>query len=177
MLKDLPFAITSPPFLIPEQSSNAEVFEVEIKGILYILKDIKVGTMAYLRAPGESMAQKASSLQFFMDVLLEYLPQNVCPTRFIIAYDRDYRPCIRVIQKKVAGQRLDSYLQGVDLKTYNIIISSLRDLNLRLQEAFSDDRIANEYFRRLINWVSYEAFIPKNVFVSSGYKLVLVDLI
>jgi len=175
----LPFKTTGEPKRIAVSISGTEVFGfTPEEGKEYVYKEIRPNSRVFGWYFGETLEETASLMKKASDILERHLGEYIVPAHFMIAENRDGRPCIMVAQEKVKGKTVDALIEerlpkGLsaaemqDLKEslYQVssdIIRQRTEIKRRLEEAERDpDLIKLFRAKKLVSWREGGFFTPE----------------
>lgn len=164
--------------ILSEDSNNSTVYEIQVGGQAYVIKDILSNSFTIENIPGETIEDKAANIKLFFDVLKEKIGKRAWDTYFFVSKNASAEPCIRVVQKKIEGCSLAEFeADGLDpesARTLNIIKEEVR---AQLIVAFADERLNSLDFSKTKEWVQGDALFEKNIFITEDGNLYLIDLI
>lgn len=167
MRKELPLKHIEEPKKLTE-GSTSEVFEFKPeKGKEYVFKEIRERSWLKENYPEETLEKKASAMKKVYDVFREYYGNKIVKTNYIVAKNKEGRPCIMVVQEKVKGTRLDKL--SPNNPRCQKAWKQLAKINEMIPSVEKDPRLAN------LKVGSYEIVCSINVFVDKKGNITIVD--
>ena len=181
------------PFIIDENTevkalvvggSNSHVYELQINGHIFIIKDVELSSQTYNIYPGESVFEKAKNMKTFFDVVKKHLGDSAIDTSFMVAKNSKGEQIIRIIQKKVNGWCLRDIEERLNPEMRAEIQTRIVNCTYELETAFADKQLNQADFSKAIDWVRQDALFDKNIYITKAdrskgeeSKIALVDLI
>lgn len=164
--------------VLSEDSNNSVVYEIQVSGESYIIKDILPNSFTLENIPGETLQEKAENIQLFFTVMKDHIGKRAWDTSFLLAKDRDNQLCVRVVQKKIDGLTLAEYeADGIDSESAAALKQIKDEVRAQLERAFADERLSHADFSETKQWVKTDALFEKNIFITEEGDVYLIDLI